>query len=143
MPYWSDGFPWWLFIKQCLGAPGSFHLVHCNLKCVVYEIAKRKEEIVQHPACGGKVSLWPSLRVAYIASDSSSSVVPGRASLTAWGLGNVGQEKENQRGSGKCIALYLPPLSAWELLFMAPSQQQSNCVSTWLGFTGLLFHYTV
>lgn len=122
MSYWSDGFPWWLLIKQCLGAPGSFHLVHCNLKCVVHETAKRREEIVDHPAGGGKVSLWLSLRVAYITSDSSSSVVPGHASLTARGLGNVGQEKENQRGSGKCIALYLPPLSAWELLFMAPSQ---------------------
>ena len=60
---WSDGFPWWLLITQYLRIPEPFDLVTLNLQCVVCEMAKREDKIVDSLAGdgGGAVGHWPGV----------------------------------------------------------------------------------
>lgn len=96
------------------GAQDPFILWHCYLECVVCEIVKRGAETVDSPASGGRGVIGR----AWLSDSSAWSLTAGRP-------GNVGQEEEEEEeinmGAVQCIALYLPPLSAWELLFTPQS----------------------
>ena len=50
---WSDGFPWWLFIRRCLGIPGPFDLVMLRSSmCGLRDAQKRGQDCGQ--PCWGR-----------------------------------------------------------------------------------------